>query len=118
MPAPRLSSSAVDRSNTSTSQPRSRRTSAAVSPPSEPPTTPTRGQPLTGPLDAARPFGSRTRPYGAYRPLGLAEDGDAVHTALEQHPPLVHGRVAEAVGRLSAGVLGPRLVNGLGGPVP
>jgi hypothetical protein len=47
MPAPRLSSSAVDRPNTSTAQPRSPRTSAAVIPPSEPPTTPTRGQLLT-----------------------------------------------------------------------
>src|ERR671912_719584 len=92
MPAPRLSSSAADRSNTSTSQPRSRRTSAAVSPPSEPPTT--------------------AAGYGRPKP---ARVGDA---ALKHPPPLVHGRVAEAVGRLGAGVLGPRLVDGLGGPVP
>ena len=56
MPAPRLSSSAVDRSNTSTSQPRSRRTSAAVSPPSEPPTTATRGQSGTA-VPRGRPYG-------------------------------------------------------------
>src|SRR5919109_2627362 len=98
MPTPRLSSSAVDRSNTSTSQPRSRRTSAAVSPPSDPPTTATRGQ-----LPAR---------------LWPAEDGDTVDAALEQHAPLVEGGVAEAVGRVGADVLGPGLVDGLGRPVP
>src|SRR4029453_6758539 len=53
-------------------------------------------------------------PYGSRAPtarerdgrLGLPEDGDAIDAALEQPPPLIHGRVAEAVGRLGAGVLG------------
>src|SRR5215207_2670838 len=119
MPAPRLSSSAVDRSNTSTWQPRSRRTSAAVNPPSEPPTTATRGHSLTGtPRGRPCPPASRALVGGARQRLGLPEGGDAVDAALEQHPPLVHGRVAQPIGRLGAGVLGPRLVDGLGGPVP
>src|ERR1700756_956072 len=43
MPAPRLSSKALDRSKTATSQPIFRRTSAAVRPPMDPPITTTRG---------------------------------------------------------------------------
>src|SRR5215472_12373394 len=71
MPAPRCSSSAPDRSLTVTSRPSSRRRSAAVRPPSEPPTTATRAF-LTiavqargserSRVDVQRPGGSRPGP--------------------------------------------------------
>src|SRR5690348_3685126 len=87
MPAPRASSAAADRSKTRTSQPVSRSTRAAVSPPTEPPMTTARG--MSG-MD-----------------LRLPERGDLHHLELEQHPALVDRRVAQGVGRLVAGVLHP-----------
>src|SRR4051795_1469401 len=72
----------------------SRRTSAAVSPPREPPTTATPGMPTTaGPRPLAPQPGS-----------GPAEGGDRVHPHLEEDPLLLEGRVAQRV-LLSTGVL-------------
>src|SRR5882757_5308089 len=97
MPAPRASRVAGARSSTVTSQPASVSTSAAVRPPSEPPTTATLGMPGT--------TGS-----------GPAEGRDPVHLQLEEHPALVDGRVTEPVRRRVAGVLGPDPVQLRGDP--
>src|SRR3954447_11682456 len=101
MPAPRASSADDERSKTVTSQPASRRTSAAVSPPREPPTTATVGMPLIG---TACPAAARSGP---------AEGRDRVDLQLEQHPALVEGGVAQGV-LVAAGVLLEDLVQ-LGG---
>src|SRR3954452_5063342 len=101
MPAPRASSADDDRSKTVTSQPASRSTSAAVSPPREPPTTATVGMPLTG---TASPAAARSGP---------AEGRDRVDLQLEQHPALVEGGIAQCV-LVAAGVLLEDLVQ-LGG---
>src|SRR5260370_544880 len=97
MPAPRACSAAEDRSKTVTSHPASRSTSAAVSPPTDPPMTATRGMEDTG--------------------LGPPERGHLDHLELEQHPALVHRRVAQRVGRLVAGVLHPDPVQLVGDPL-
>ena len=55
MPAPRACSAADDRSKTVTSHPASRSTSAAVSPPTDPPMTATRGIIVYGPVVYGRP---------------------------------------------------------------
>src|SRR3954451_4311248 len=103
MPAPRASSADDDRSNTVTSQPASRSTSAAVSPPREPPTTATAGMSLTptASLAAAR--------------SGPAEGRDRVDLQLEQHPTLVERWVAQRV-LVAAGVLLEDLVQLRGDP--
>src|ERR1700683_3016241 len=125
MPAPRARSADEDRSNTRTSQPASRSTSAAVSPPSEPPMTMTLGMRDTGrilsvPGPARGPPRRASGPTGvwAYGRLGLraAECRDLHDIQLEQHPPLVERRVAQRVRRLVAGVLGPDLVQLRGDP--
>src|SRR5260370_37300033 len=87
MPAPRACSAADERSKTVTSQPASRRTSAAVKPPTDPPTIATRGMPDTA--------------------LGPPERGDLHHRELEQDPPLVHRPVTQGVGRVAARGLHP-----------
>src|SRR4249920_130001 len=90
MPAPRACSAADERSKTVTSHPASRSTSAAVSPPTDPPVTTTRGIIAYGlPSTALPSTGGRTWPPD--------------HLELEQHPALVHRRVAQRVGRLVAG---------------
>src|SRR5580765_6996835 len=93
MPAPRCCSSAGERSWMVTSIPRSRRSNPAVSPPSEPPTTATRAW-FTDCVGCS----------------GLAEGGDAIDPADEQHAALVDRRIAQSVGWLAARVLGPDLV--------
>src|ERR1700712_2961537 len=70
----------------------SRRTSAAVSPPSEPPTTATVGMPATG--------GPRAVAAGS----GPAEGGHRVDLEVEEQTTLVERRVTEAV-HVAAGVL-------------
>src|SRR5215471_20859048 len=97
MPAPRACSVADDRSKTVTSHPASRSTSAAVRPPTDPPVTTTRGMADTG--------------------SGPPERGHLDHLELEQHPALVHRRVAQRVGRLVAGVLHPDPVQLIGDPL-
>src|SRR4029079_18084210 len=86
MPAPRACSAADERSKTVTSHPASRSTSAAVSPPTDPPVTTTRGiiaYALPSPACRLRPCRLRA-----------AERGHPDHLELEQHPTLVHRRVA------------------------
>src|SRR3954453_14204581 len=102
MPAPRASSVAVERSWTVTPQPASRRSRAAVSPPSEPPTTATSGMVM---CESGRPS----------RRSGLAERGDRVDLELEQHPALLERRVPERV-LVTAGVLLEDVVELLGDP--
>src|SRR5262245_12961498 len=99
MPAPRCSSSAGERSWIVTSSPRSPSRRPAVRPPRDPPATTTRPSFILE-------DGSR-----------LAERRHPVDGALEQDPPLVERRVAEAVGRLAPRVLGPDLVELLGHPL-
>src|SRR5580704_12557163 len=107
MPAPRACSAADDRSNTVTSHPASRSTSAAVRPPTDPPVTTTRGM-------AAPCWPTLGRPGTG---SGLPERGHLDHLELEQHPALVHRRVAQRVGRLVAGVLHPDPVQLVGDPL-
>src|SRR5437868_10111474 len=94
MPAPRACSAADDRSKTVTSHPASRSTSAAVSPPTDPPVTATRG--MAAPCWPTRGWPTRGWPGTG---LGSAERGYPDHFELEQHPALVHRRVAQRVGR-------------------
>src|SRR5713226_9221683 len=100
MPAPRARRADEERSNTRTSQPASRSTSAAVRPPTDPPMTTTLGWPDTPAVS-----------------LGAPERGDLHHRELEQHPPLVHRGVAQSVGRLVACVLHPDPVELVGDPL-
>src|SRR5262245_26425129 len=87
IPAPRSCSSDGERSWMLTSKPASASRSPAVSPPSDPPAMTTRPR-----------FTTCSR---------LAERRHPVDGALEQDPPLVERRVADAVGRIVPGVLGP-----------
>src|SRR4051795_11063638 len=83
MPAPRPVSGSGERSSTVTSHPRSPRTCAAVSPPSDPPATRTLGRRLTRPTLVAPPDR-----------VGRACDrpeGD-VHTRPRPRPPPPHPR--------------------------
>src|SRR5258707_2997353 len=93
MPAPRACSAADDRSKTVTSHPASRSTSAAVSPPTDPPMTMTRGM--------AAPCWPTLGWPGT--DLGPPERGHPDHLELDQHPALVHRWVTQRVGRLVAG---------------
>src|SRR5580704_7835207 len=104
MPAPRACSAAGDRSKTRTSQPASRSTRAAVSPPTDPPAMLTRGMLDTGCTPSCCVPCSWSRPQGPGA-SGPPEGGDADHVHLEQHPPLVEGRITQPVGRLVTGVL-------------
>src|SRR5580692_3049745 len=101
MPAPRACSAVEDRSKTRTSQPASRSTRAAVSPPTDPPAMLTLGI-----LDTSC-APSCSVPLVVLGVLllvrgtsGPAEGGDADDLHLEQHAPLVEGGIAEPVGRL------------------
>src|SRR5262245_51367959 len=87
MPAPRCWSSAGERSYTVTSAPTSRRTSAAVNPPSEPPATATR-----------HPEATASR---------LTEGGHPLDVAHEQRASLVDRRVPQPVRRRLLRVLRP-----------
>src|SRR5437764_7768574 len=108
MPAPRACRADEDRSKNLTSHPVSRSTSAAVRPPSEPPTTMTRGMAGTG-CDPSRSGRARLWP---------AEGRDPHDLHLEQHPPLIDRGIAQPVGRVVLRVLDPDLVKLVGDALP